>query len=52
MPKPAVPLYQEIIKELKAEMDGSTIYGVGNIHGAAEPLIEELKTMKIRQLVS
>ncbi|MCM3179029.1 poly-gamma-glutamate synthase PgsB [Cytobacillus horneckiae] len=43
---------KEIIKELKAEMDGSTIYGVGNIHGAAEPLIEELKTMKIRQLVS
>lgn len=42
----------EILEHLKGEMKGSTIYGVGNIHGAAEPLIEEIQHLKLKQLVS
>ncbi|MDQ0269143.1 poly-gamma-glutamate synthase PgsB [Cytobacillus purgationiresistens] len=43
---------EAILDELEEQMEGSTLYGVGNIHGAAEPLIEAMKTMKIKQLVS
>ncbi|MED4024136.1 poly-gamma-glutamate synthase PgsB [Priestia aryabhattai] len=34
---------EEIINKLRPELHNRMIYGVGNIHGAAEPLIEAMK---------
>lgn len=41
-----------ILELLEPMMDERTIYGVGNIHGAAEPLLERLQAFKASQLVS
>jgi len=35
---------EEIYAELANVMDDNVIYGIGNIHGAAEPLIEKLQS--------
>ncbi|MCP3027608.1 poly-gamma-glutamate synthase PgsB [Halobacillus sp. A5] len=35
---------EEIFQSLKPYLNKKVIYGVGNIHGAAEPLIEKFKT--------
>ncbi|MED4341630.1 poly-gamma-glutamate synthase PgsB [Bacillus licheniformis] len=43
---------EEIMFMLKNKLEGRVIYGVGNIHGAAEPLIEKIQDYKIKQLVS
>ncbi|RUQ28811.1 poly-gamma-glutamate synthase PgsB [Peribacillus cavernae] len=42
----------EIVDELESTLHGRVVYGVGNIHGAAGPLIERLETFKVKQLVS
>lgn len=42
----------EVMNELHGKLHNRVLYGVGNIHGAAEPLIEKLKESKIKQLVS
>ncbi|MCM2677582.1 poly-gamma-glutamate synthase PgsB [Alkalicoccobacillus plakortidis] len=43
---------EEIMDILIPISEGRTIYGIGNIHGAAEPLIEQLKLVKAPKLVS
>ena len=43
---------KEIMKTLIPLLEGRTIYGVGNIHGAAEPFIEHLRQHKSSKLVS
>nr|WGD62483.1 poly-gamma-glutamate synthase PgsB [Bacillus subtilis]WGD71694.1 poly-gamma-glutamate synthase PgsB [Bacillus subtilis]WGD75650.1 poly-gamma-glutamate synthase PgsB [Bacillus subtilis] len=42
----------EIMELLKKRMHNRVIYGVGNIHGAAEPLIEKIHEYKVKRLVS
>ncbi|MEC2073428.1 poly-gamma-glutamate synthase PgsB [Alkalihalophilus marmarensis] len=42
----------EIADYLYDVMASTTIYGVGNIHGAAEPLIEKLNQFKVKRLAS
>lgn len=42
----------EIMDVLKTRMQNRVIYGVGNIHGSAEPLIEKIQEYKVKQLVS
>ncbi|MTH53949.1 poly-gamma-glutamate synthase PgsB [Bacillus mangrovi] len=42
----------EILAVLEPMMNGRAIYGVGNIHGAATPLIDRLEDYKIKQFVS
>lgn len=42
----------EIMKSLVPLLEGRTIYGIGNIHGAAEPLIHQLNQHKSSKLVS
>jgi gamma-polyglutamate synthase len=42
----------EVINVLSTDFENRVIFGVGNIHGAAEPLIEKLEKLKIKQLVS
>ena len=42
----------QIIQSIQKLFEGRVIYGVGNIHGAAEPLIEELQNYKLIQEVS
>jgi hypothetical protein len=37
---------EAIFNKLKPELQNRVIYGVGNIHGAAEPLIEVLHDYK------
>lgn len=36
----------EIMDVLKTRMQNRVIYGVGNIHGSAEPLIEKFKSIR------
>lgn len=43
---------EEIMDILMPISEGRTIYGIGNIHGAAEPLIEQLQLVKAPKLVS
>lgn len=43
---------EDVMKVLSTVLKNRVIYGVGNIHGAAEPLIEKLEEYKIKQLVS
>lgn len=44
---------EEIMDELQEDIQaGSTLYGVGNIHGSAEPLIESFNELKMKQFVS
>ncbi|ADP34087.1 poly-gamma-glutamate synthase PgsB [Bacillus atrophaeus] len=43
---------EEIMEVLKKKMHNRVIYGVGNIHGSAEPLIEKIQEYKVKQLVS
>ncbi|GAK09809.1 MULTISPECIES: poly-gamma-glutamate synthase PgsB [Geomicrobium] len=38
---------EEILEEIKPYIQETVIYGVGNIHGAAEPLTHELKKMQM-----
>ena len=38
---------EEIMFMLKNKLEGRVIYGVGNIHGAAEPLIEKYKITRL-----
>lgn len=42
---------EEIISAILDKFAGRVIYGVGNIHGAAEPLIEKLKDFRLKQEV-
>lgn len=42
----------EIIDVMESMLRGRAVYGVGNIHGAATPLIEKLEEYKIKQFVS
>lgn len=42
----------QIIQSIQKLFEGRVIYGVGNIHGAAEPLIDELQNYKLIQEVS
>ncbi|AKO91886.1 poly-gamma-glutamate synthase PgsB [Priestia filamentosa] len=37
---------EEIIEELKPYLKGRVVYGVGNIHGSGEPLIEAINNMQ------
>ncbi|MFB5662636.1 poly-gamma-glutamate synthase PgsB [Alteribacillus sp. HJP-4] len=37
----------EIVAELQPHLDHSVIYGVGNIHGAAEPFVEALEELSM-----
>lgn len=43
---------EEIMNMLEKKLHNRVVYGVGNIHGAAEPLIEKIQEYKIKQLVS
>ena len=43
---------EEIVEKLPKNMGSRVIYGVGNIHGAAEPFIEALKEYQLKELVS
>lgn len=46
---------REIFEAIQDELTGRVIYGIGNIHGAAEPLVElfaELRERRITQIVS
>lgn len=38
---------KEVLDVLQLFMSNSVIYGVGNIHGAAEPVVEKLEELKI-----
>ncbi|MBN8209842.1 poly-gamma-glutamate synthase PgsB [Bacillus sp. NTK071] len=42
----------EIYKELEPHLLNTVFYGVGNIHGAAEPLIDKFNEYKFKQRVS
>lgn len=42
----------EIYRELEPYLTNTVFYGVGNIHGAAEPLIEKFNEYKFKQRVS
>ena len=42
----------QIFTELEPFLNDKVLYGVGNIHGAAEPLIEKLNQYKFKQQVS
>ncbi len=42
----------EIMGSLQPYLKGRTIYGIGNIHGAGEPLIKELEGIKLSNLKS
>ncbi|WP_096437496.1 poly-gamma-glutamate synthase PgsB [Alteribacter populi] len=42
---------QQIYETLEKYIDRSTIYGVGNIHGAAEPLLEKIEEKQNRAAV-
>jgi hypothetical protein len=37
---------EEIMEELKPYLKGRVVYGVGNIHGSGEPLIEAINNMQ------
>ncbi|MFB4166284.1 poly-gamma-glutamate synthase PgsB, partial [Alteribacillus sp. JSM 102045] len=39
----------EIVQALEPYMSNTVLYGVGNIHGAAEPLVEELQKIKAQK---
>ncbi|ELK46407.1 poly-gamma-glutamate synthase PgsB [Halobacillus sp. ACCC02827] len=39
----------EIMDVLAGMMNGRVLYGVGNIHGAAEPMIEQLQEYKVQK---
>ncbi|MFS0788298.1 poly-gamma-glutamate synthase PgsB [Shouchella sp. 1P09AA] len=41
---------EDVYRYLVDMMDATTIYGVGNIHGAAEPLIEKLQEIKLQNV--
>ncbi len=43
---------EQIMNMLEKKLHNRVVYGVGNIHGAAEPLIEKIQEYKIKQLVS
>jgi len=43
---------EDVMKVLSTVLKNRVIYGVGNIHGAAEPLIDKLEEYKIKKLVS
>ena len=43
---------EEIVAKLRPVMKNRIVYGVGNIHGAAEPLIEAIMKTKTKQKAS
>lgn len=42
---------EDIFEAIRDKLEGRVIYGVGNIHGAAEPLCELFEQMKEQQVV-
>lgn len=43
---------EEIMAELEPYLENRIVYGVGNIHGSAEPLIDAIKEMVIKRKAS
>ncbi|WP_085994241.1 poly-gamma-glutamate synthase PgsB [Oceanobacillus senegalensis] len=43
---------REIMENLEDYLHDHTIYGIGNIHGSGEPLIEELEALKVEEKVN
>lgn len=43
---------EEIVQALQPFLTGKTIYGIGNIHGSAEELVEYLERNKIKEAAS
>lgn len=43
---------EDVLEVLTSVLQNRVIYGVGNIHGAAEPLLDKIDELKSQQLVS
>ena len=43
---------EEVLRAIEDKFSGRVIFGVGNIHGAAASLLEEIRTYKMKQIVS
>ncbi|MBB6449951.1 poly-gamma-glutamate synthase PgsB/CapB [Geomicrobium halophilum] len=40
---------EEILQEIHPHVTNTVIYGVGNIHGAAEPFVDEMQKIKVKE---
>ncbi len=41
---------EQILEVLEGKLSNRVIYGVGNIHGSGEPLIEALQSYRVKKL--